>query len=131
MDEEKIARSYGLQNPELVKRVMYSTDESKCFVFYANHDMVVYDVTEDRVLQTIPDMPLLEWYVGTDGENNTYIYGYDGCYVLSENMKPIMYIDNVRHIDLENGKIYLSWYDDMYEAPLYTLDELLEVAKEQ
>lgn len=69
--------------------------------------------------------------MGTDGENNTYIYGNDGCYVLSENMKPIMYIDNVRHIDLENGKIYLSWYDDMYEAPLYTLDELLEVAKEQ
>ena len=46
-------------------------------------------------------------------------------------MQPIMYIESVRHIDLENRKIYLSWYSKEYEAPLYTTEELLQIAQEQ
>jgi hypothetical protein len=121
---------YGLDNPKLVKRVMYSDDGAICFLFYTNKDMVVYNVEEDVVVNTIPNMPLLEWYIGRDENDCTYIYGYAGCFVLDAEMKPIMYIDNVRHIDIENRKVYLSWYEHVYEAPLYTLDELLEIAGE-
>lgn len=128
---EDIVRLYNIQDRELVKRILYSTDGCICFIFYENRDMVVYDVIDNRILQTVPDMPNLEWYAGIDQENHTYIYGQEGCYILDENMNPIMYIDNVRHIDLANHKIYLSWDDDTYEAPLYTLEELIEIANAQ
>ncbi len=131
MDEQGIAESLGLANPELVERVMYSDNGEQCFLFYANRDLVVVDVLTGQIINTIPNIPKLEWYVGTDEEQNTYIYGYEGCYVFNSEMEPIMYIESVRHIDLENRKIYLSWYSKEYEAPLYTTEELLQIAQEQ
>ena len=131
MDEQGIAESLGLANPELVERVMYSDNGEQCFLFYANRDLVVVDVLTGQTINTIPDIPKLEWYAGKDEKQNTYIYGYEGCYVFDSKMQPIMYIESVRHIDLENRKIYLSWYSKEYEAPLYTNEELLQIAQEQ
>lgn len=131
MDEQGIAESLGLANPELVERVMYSDNGEQCFLFYANRDLVVVDVLTGQIINTIPDIPKLEWYAGKDEKQNTYIYGYEGCYVFDSKMQPIMYIESVRHIDLENRKIYLSWYSKEYEAPLYTNEELLQIAQEQ
>jgi hypothetical protein len=131
MDEIEIARSYELQNPELVRRILYSDDARTAFVFYTNKDMLVYDVENRTVINIVPDMPLLEWYVGKDEDGNTYLHGLKGCYALNSEMKLIMYIDNVRHIDIANRKVYLSWYEEHYEAPLYTTEELLQIAGEQ
>lgn len=131
MDEIEIARSYELQNPELVRRILYSDDARTAFVFYTNKDMLVYDVENRTVINIVPDMPLLEWYVGKDEDGNTYLHGLKGCYALNSEMKLIMYIDNVCHIDIANRKVYLSWYEKHYEAPLYTIEELLQIAQEQ
>ncbi len=131
IDEQEVASSFGLPNPELVERVIYSDNGEQCFLFYANRDLVVVDMLTGEVINTVPNIPKLEWYVGTDEDNNTYIYGYEGCYAFNSDMEPFMYIDSVRHLDLENRKVYLSWYSREYEAPLYTTEELLEIAQEK
>ena len=76
MDEQGIAESLGLANPELVERVMYSDNGEQCFLFYANRDLVVVDVLTGQTINTIPDIPKLEWYAGKDEKQNTYILDF-------------------------------------------------------
>ena len=40
-----------------------------------------------------------------------------------------MWIPEAREIDMENRKVYMTWNDTYYQAPLYTVEELLTLAE--
>ena len=40
-----------------------------------------------------------------------------------------MWIEEANAVDMENRKVYLNWNKNYYEAPLYTVEELIEMAK--
>jgi len=92
--------------------------------------MVIYDLSGKKVLNTIEGANSTDWYLGTDAEGYTYLLGYEGCYVLDKDMKPIAWIADVRKVDLEKRMVYMVDGGQKYEAPVYTLEELLEIAKQ-
>ncbi len=125
----EIVSSYGLDRPEFVRSVYYSEDQKYCFIEYWDYDFVIYDVEAKTICHTIEDAYPTEWCVGTDADGYTYLLGYYGCYMLNADMVPVMWIPEAKEIDLENQKVYLSWYDHYYEAPIYHVEDLLTMAE--
>ncbi len=125
------ARSYGLDRPEYVYSMYHSEDEKYCIVRYWDNSLSIYDTNQKRVLNTMEDAYSTEWCLGTDVEGYTYLLGYNGCYVMDRNMEPIAWIPDVREVDLENRKVYMESDNLYFEAPVYTVEELIQLAKEQ
>ena len=46
-------------------------------------------------------------------------------------MEPIAWIPYVVNVDLENSLVYMKDGDQYFEAPIYTIEDLLQLAKEQ
>ncbi len=125
----EIAKSYGLERAEYVSGLYYSDDKEYCFIQYWDSSCDIYQVSEKKLCHTIKDAYPTEWYVGVDSEGYTYILGYYGCYMLDQNMKPVVFIKEVTEIDIEQRKVYLNWNDLYYEAPIYSTEELLAMAE--
>lgn len=126
----EIARSYGFDKPEFVKALYYSEDRKYSFVQYWDYSFLVYDVETGKVCSTADWAYPTEWCLGTDGEGYTYLLGYYGIYMLNEDMAPIAWIDKARDVDFEENKVYITYGNYNYEAPLYSLEELLQIAED-
>ncbi len=124
----EIVSSYGLDRPEFVRSLYYSEDEKYCFIQYWDYNLVIYDVAEGVVCHTVEDAYPTLWCLGTDAQGYTYLVGYYGCYMLNEDMVPVMWIPEAMELDMENRKVYMAWNEHYYEAPLYDLEKLLEMA---
>ena len=71
----------------------------------------------------------MEWFLGTDEKGYSYLLGINGMYVLNEEMQAVAYIPQARGVDFDNDKVYISWMDNFYEAPLYSKEDILEMGK--
>lgn len=125
----EIVRSYGLERPEYVYSVYHSADEKICIIHYWDGKLVIFDTVQKKVLNTIENAYITDWYLGTDIHGYTYIMGYDGCYVLDGNMAPIAWINEVKNVNLEKGIVYIESGIMKFETPIFTLEELLEIAE--
>ncbi len=123
------ARTYGLDRPEFVNNMFHSTDGKYAVVRYWDGKTTIYDTEQKYVVKTIENMESVDWFLGPDEKGNIYLLGYTGCYVLNLQMDPIAWIPNVRNVDLENSVVYMEDGNEYFETPIYTLDELLEIAK--
>lgn len=128
-EAQQIALSYGLENATYVLSLYYSKDERYCFVTYWDYGFVIYDTQEKKVVNSMDYAYPTEWCLGTDEKGYTYLGGYYGIYILNEDMIPVTWISDARDVDLEAQKVYLSWNGSYYEAPLYTVEELIEMAE--
>lgn len=124
-----IVRSYGLEKPDYVQSVIYNEDKSICFIQYWDRSMAVYDVKKESLINTMENMSYMEWFLGSDKDGNSYLLGINGIYILNEEMQAIASIPQARGIDIKEGKVYICWMDSFYEAPLYTKEDILEMAK--
>jgi len=125
------ARSYGLERPEYIYNLYHSEDGKYCIVHYWDGELVIFDTIQKEVLNTIKDAYSTNWYLGTDAEGYTYLLGYEGCYVLDKDMEPIAWINGVRDVDLAKRMVYMVDGGMKFEAPVYTLEQLLEIAKDK
>lgn len=129
-DEAKaIVQSYRLDNADYVLELYYSPDQKYCFITYWDHKFVIYDVEAKQTVNTMEFAYPTEMCIGADEDGYTYLTGFYGVYVLNTDMKPVMFIENAVDVDLENKKVYLNWIDSSYEAPLYSVEDLLEIAE--
>ena len=125
----ELAKSYGLDKPEYILSGFYSPDGKYFFARYWDYNFAIYDVEAGVVRNTIEDAYPSKWCLGTDSQGYTYLLGYYGCYMLDKEMKPVMWIPEAREIDMENRIVYMTWNDTYYQAPLYTVEELLTLAE--
>lgn len=123
--------SYGLTRPELVNSLYYSADETLCMIKYWDNSLVIYDVEADKVLNTIEDAKLTQWCIGTDSKGYTFLLGYTGCYVLNEAMEPVAWMKDATDVDLEKRKVFIETDGICFESPIYDVEDLLKIAKEQ
>lgn len=128
-EAQQIAQSFHLEDANYVLELYYSPDGKYCFISYWDRRLVICDVEKKAVINTIEDAYSTELCIGTDSEGNTYLSGYYGVYVLNKDMKPVMWIEHAKDVDIENQKVYLNWINSNYEAPLYSLEDLLEIAE--
>ncbi len=120
---------YDIENPDYVQYVLYNDDKSICFLQYWDGTLSVYDVQSNTVLSTMEGMTYMEWFLGTDEKGYSYLLGINGMYVLNEEMQAVAYIPQARGVDFDNDKVYISWMDNFYEAPLYSKEDILEMGK--
>ncbi len=123
------AHSYGLERPEYIYKMYHSEDGKYCIVHYWDGDLLIFDTLQKEVLNTIKDAYTTDWYLGMDALGYTYLLGYNGCYVLDREMEPVAWIDGVRDVDLDKRMVYMVDGGMKFEAPIYNLEELLEMAK--
>ncbi len=126
----EIARTYDLDRPEFINSLFHSEDGKYAIVRYWDGNTAIYDTTQNKMIHTIENAYDTDWLLGPDSKGNNYLLGYTGCYVLNLDMEPIAWIPNVRNVDLENSIVYIEDGNVYFEAPVYTLEELLEVAKD-
>lgn len=125
----EIVKSYELEKPEFVRSLYYGNHQNICFITYWDYSFVIYDVTNRQVLNTMEDAYPTQWFLDMDENGNTYILGYYGIYILNADMEPVMWIPEGRAVDLEDNKVYIGYNDNYYEAPIYSVEELLEIAQ--
>lgn len=125
----EIVRSYGLEKPEFVYKLYYSSDEKYCFIQYWDYSFVIYDVQTAQIINTMEWAYPTEWCLGTDAEGYTYLLGYYGIYMMNHDMEPVMWMAEAQGIDMEARKVYLEWNGHHYEAPIYSVEELLQMAE--
>lgn len=126
----EVARTYGLDKPEYIHHLYYSEDEKYCFIRYWDYSFAVYDVEAGIVRSTMDWAYPTYWCLGTDEQGYTYLLGYYGCYVLNLDMEAVTWIEKCTDVDMENKKAYITHNQYSYEAPLYNLEELLQIAEE-
>lgn len=125
----EIVGSYGLEKPEFVNKVLYSPDERYCFIQYWDYSMVIYDVEAGDIINTMDWAYPTDWCPGTDTEGYTYLLGYHGIYMMNQDMKPVMWMADAQAVDMEARKVYFEWNGHHYEAPVYSVEDLLEMAQ--
>ncbi len=126
----QIAKDYSLEEPEYVISAFYSDDNKYCFVSYWDDSLLIYDVENQTVCNTIENGNNVYFYAGKDAEGYSYLQGTSGCYVLNEKMEPVTWILHALEVDIPNKKVYIEWSSTSgYETTLYTLDELLEMGR--
>lgn len=127
----ELVMNYGLDNAQYVYHLYYSDDGKVCFIRYWDGRLLIYDVEEGKVINVIEDAYSTSWYLGKDAENCTYLLGFAGCYVLNEDMEPVTWIPHCKDVDLQNRKVNIRYNTYSCEAPIYTLEELLQIAKDE
>lgn len=126
----EIARTYGLNNPEYIEHLYYSDDERYCFVYYWDESFHVYDTMTGKIISSMDAAYPTYWFMGTDAQGYSYLLGYFGCYIMDSNMEAVAWVDKCKDVDVENRKLYLTDSQYNYVAPVYSVEELLQAAKE-
>lgn len=125
----EIARDLGLDKPEFVNSVFYSTDEKYCIVKYWDDRIVIFELGVG-IVATIETEHPMHAFLGPDAAGRSYLLGTHGCYILNQDMSPIAWVANAVSVDVEEQKIYLEYGSHSYVTSVYTLDELLKIAEE-
>ena len=125
----ELAVSYGLENPQYIQKCFYSDDQKYCFVQYWDRTLLIYEVGVG-ICTTISNAEYIDGYIsgGTDGKS--YLLCSVGCYVLNEDMQPIAWIDQVKDVDVQNNILYMQQSLYSFSSPIYSLEELIQMAKE-
>lgn len=121
------AEEYGLENYAYVNTLFFDEDKEKLFASYWNGDFVIYDIIyQDMVI--FEDIGEVTGYFGMDSNHNIYIKGVNCAYVFTEDFHPIMRIPNMVALNAEENKVYIATEGIMYEAPIYTAMDVLQLA---
>ncbi len=126
----EIGRTYGLANPEYIEHLYYSDDKKYCFIYYWDESFHVYDTETGEIISCMDEAYPTYWYMGTDAQGYTYLLGYFGCYIMDPHMEAVAWIAKCTDVDVENRRIYLTDSQYSYEAPVYSVEELLQAAQE-
>ena len=128
MEEELI--EYGVPNPNLVYGGFYNKEETILFISYNDGEFMVYDLVNSEIINSFKAEDTMQYYVGKDINGYTYVDSYSGGYILNEKMEPCGYIAGLEGLSQDGTTLYISSMGNLYEAPVYTTDELLELAEE-
>jgi len=127
-EAQELANQYGLENAHYVRNLFFGENKVLVFASYWNNDLVIYDTLNENVVATLEDCDSMYGFFGEDWEGNMYLQGSKGGYVITPDLKLKMHIPKMVGVDLEQNKVYLQGYNTLYEAPIYTSVELLQMA---
>lgn len=128
-DEKAIefATEYGLDKAEFVKTLFFDENKMLVFASYWNGDFIIYDSVNNNVVAILEDCDTMCGYLATDADGNMYLQGTKGGYVLSCDNRFAMHIPGMIGLDLAQNKVYLQGSTTLYEAPIYSFEELIRL----
>ena len=123
----EFATEYGLDKAEFVKTLFFDENKMLVFASYWNGDFIIYDSENNNVVAALEDCDTMYGYLGTDADGNIYLQGMKGGYILSCDNRFAMYIPGMIGLDLDQNKVYLQGQNTLYEAPIYSFEELTQL----
>lgn len=127
----ELAKKKGLPKAELAQFVFYNEEQSQMFIFYSDDTMEIYntqDMTLLGILTDLKDSP--QYYLGKDDAGNFFVAGVSYGYMLNSDYELLAVIERLQEIDAGANMLYIrSGEGTCYEAPIYTVEELLEKAE--
>ena len=131
-DAVKLAEEKGLPKASLAQYAFYNEDDSLLFVDYADNTLEIYQTQDMTLVGTLSETEsdIVE-YLGKDSEGDMFVRGPSYGYMLSGDGRLLAVIEALQEIDPEQNLLYLrSGEGTCYEVPVYTVEELLEIAEE-
>lgn len=127
---KEIIKKYNLTKEDLVTNFVYNNKKNIAFISYSDNTLDIYDIKNKKIINSITNIEQgMRYYLGTDNNGNTYLSsGYIG-YVLNDNYEIIRCIDNLIGLDKKKNQVILSDTYKTFRAPIYTIDELITMAK--
>ncbi|MCM1172335.1 MAG: toll/interleukin-1 receptor domain-containing protein [Clostridium sp.] len=125
------AEELGLEKASLVTYILYSADASIIFVSYKDASLELYDASSMQLLETINEIQGdARYYLGEDNEGNKYISGAYCGYCFDADYNITARIQNLLAVDKENNRLIVGSYDEPYQIPVYSTQELLDMTLE-
>ena len=125
---DKLKKDYKIKNKNLVNNMFYDDKKELLFVSYINKDMAIYNVKDKKLLNELNNIGSIDTYYGRDKNNRIYIGDSMDSYVLDNNYNKVSHISSLVKVDKD--KLIISNNGKYYSVKIYSLDELLDEAKE-
>ncbi|MBQ9023938.1 MAG: toll/interleukin-1 receptor domain-containing protein [Bacilli bacterium] len=129
-DYDKVKKSYNIKNKNLVDKIFYDTKKELLFVNYTNNDLAVYNVKDKKLLNMLTNVGKVNHYYGKDKYNRIYIGTISDAYILNKDYQKVGHIKGLAKLDKKNNKVIISYNSKYYSLPIYTLNDLLNNAKD-
>lgn len=127
-EKKSIIEEYNFKKKDLISSMFYSNDEKLIFVSFLDKTLDIYNNESKELLNTVEVKESMDTYIGKT-ENNEYIIGGHGGYILNKDFEIIAYVPNL--YDYNNGKLILSTNSKYYEVKIYNEKELIDKAKDK
>lgn len=128
--QKKLIKEYDVKNKNLVDNMFYDDKKEILFVNYKNQDIAVYNVKTKELIKLLENVGNIEHYFGKDKYNRTYIGDISDSYILDKNYEKVGHIKSLAKIDSKNNKVIISNNSKYYSIKIYTLNDLLKIAKD-
>ncbi len=126
---DKLKKSYKVKNKNLVNNMFYNDKKDLLFVSYTNQDLVIYNVKDKAILGTFTDIDRPEYYFGKDIYGRIYLGNLTNSYIIDKNYNKVGHIKRLRKVD-KDKVIISNDNSEYYQVKIYTLDELIKLAKD-
>lgn len=130
VDVKNTIKKYNLVKEDLVTNLVFDNKKNIAYISYSDKTLDIYDVKNKKVINTVNNIEEgMRYYYGTDNNGNIYLSsGYLG-YVLDKDYHVIRRINDLVGLDKKKNQVILSDTYDIYRAPIYELEDLLDIAK--
>ena len=125
---DKVKKEYNLKNKNLINKIFYDNKKELLFVNYTNEDLAIYNVKTKELLKMLTNVGKVNHYFGKDKYNRIYIGDISDSYIIDKDYNKVGHIKGLSKVDKD--KVIVRNSDKFYSLKIYTLDNLLQVAKE-
>ena len=125
---DKVKKEYNLKNKNLINKIFYDNKKELLFVNYTNEDLAIYNVKTKELLKMLTNVGKVNHYFGKDKYNRIYIGDISDSYIIDKDYNKVGHIKGLSKVDKD--KVIVRNSDKFYSLEIYTLDNLLQVAKE-
>ena len=127
-DEKVLKKKFNIKNKNLVSRMFYSTKKDLLFVAYTDDSFAIYDTKEKKLINTINDINDSSHYYGKDKYGRIYIGNMSDAYIIDKDYNKVGHIQGLYEVNKD--KVIVTHNSKYYSLPIYTLDDLLKLAKD-
>ena len=132
IDFREEAREIGIEKYNIVDGLCYIENGKIALVRYSDARLDVYDVQKKKTLKTIEDVrcPLIK-ELDVDADGNIYVLGEEYGYCFDKDYNLIAEVEDMITVDVDEGYMLVgNVYEEAYKIPIYSLDELIDMANE-
>ncbi|MCM1056561.1 MAG: TIR domain-containing protein [Firmicutes bacterium] len=132
LESVRFAEENGLAMPARADCVFFSGDGSFVYVCYNDKTLRIYDTATFELRSEIAmRSSYLRREVGVDGRGNRFVSGGGYGYMLSPDLELLAVIENLAAVDSGQNRLIVKDSSGIqYGIPIYTVEELLDNARE-
>ena len=126
---DKIKKDFNIKKKNLVDKMLYDDKKTLLFVSYTDDTLGIYHVKDKSFITYITDVSDIYHYFGKDKDGRIYVGNITDTYIIDEDYNKVGHIKSMVQLDKKKNRVIIKSSDDFYSLPIYSLDDLLKIAK--